>query len=949
MLLHKICANLLSVSIVGVVCYLLLPLLVGYVDYLRLLGYIFIVRSLGVIFIVLIVVVYMFVYIFSFKVTHSIIRIANVYMSERKAYRIRRELLIALYDATNGENWRNNTNWKTYKPLMTWAGVCTDQYSPKTEFSSGEIFWRWKRGVYLNERNPYPSSRLVRKLLFYFIRRGGSFDSGIVYRLSLSNNALSGQIPVELSKLTSLEELKLEGNPGLYAPSDAEFRAWLANLKEFSIDKLDQIDDSDRAVLIALYDATNGKNWRKNTNWKTAKPLSGWYGVSTNDSGQVIKLSLWDNDLSGQIPPELGQLENLTLLELENNGLSGQVPVELGQLTKLQQLWLHNNDLSGQIPPELGQLENLTLLGLQNNGLSGQVPVELGQLTKLQQLWLQNNGLSGQVPPELGQLENLTSLWLYNNKLSGQIPPELGQLENLTSLWLYNNDLSGQIPPELGQLTKLEELSLRDNKLSGQIPTVLGQLRKLKELVLYNNALSGGIPVQLGQLDSLEYLGLHNNGLSGPIPVQLGQLTKLQRLALHNNDLSGQIPPELGQLTKLEELSLRDNKLSGQIPPELGQLENLTILYLYNNKLSGQIPPELGQLTKLEELSLRYNGLSGQIPPELGQLENLTRLWLYNNKLSGQIPPELGQLQNLTILHLYNNGLSGQIPVELSKLTSLEELELEGNPGLYAPSDAEFRAWLANLKKFSIDNLDQIDDSDRYEELAAKFEGLMDKLDAVSLVPISDDLDPIDASDRAALIALYDATNGENWGNNTNWKTDKPLGEWYGVSTNDSGQVIELSLYYNGLSGQIPPELGQLQNLIGLRLYNNKLSGQIPPELGQLENLEELRLEGNPGLSAPSDAAFQAWLANLKEFSFDGPDLKEIERLLEGVKSPGDQVEVLAFLKLYLGLTQTLKSVWRSSICDCAAARWRLRSIWMSFWMACSALVTSLRWSLSVC
>ena len=76
---------------------------------------------------------------------------------------------------------------------------------------------------------------------------------------------------------------------------------------------------------------------------------------------------------------------------------------------------------------------------------------------------------------------------------------------------------------------------------------------------------------------------------------------------------------------------------------------------------------------------------------------------------------------NLTILHGFKQRLSGQIPVELSKLTSLEELELEGNPGLYAPSDAEFRAWLANLKKFSIDNLDQIDDSDRYEELSAKF------------------------------------------------------------------------------------------------------------------------------------------------------------------------------------------------------------------------------------
>ena len=173
---------------------------------------------------------------------------------------------------------------------------------------------------------------------------------------------------------------------------------------------------------------------------------------------------------------------------------------------------------------------------------------------------------------------------------------------------------------------------------------------------------------------------------------------------------------------------------------------------------------------------------------------------------------------------------------------------------------------------------------DRYEELAAKFRDLSAKLDTVSFAPkVSDDLDPIDASDRAALVALYDATNGENWKNNTNWKTDKPLGEWYGVSANDSGQVIELSL------------------------SNNGLSGQIPAELGQLENLEELRLDGNPGLSAPSDPAFQAWLANLKEFSFDGPDLKEIERLLEGVKLPGDQVEVLAFLKLYLGLTQTLK------------------------------------------
>ena len=36
--------------------------------------------------------------------------------------------------------------------------------------------------------------------------------------------------------------------------------------------------------------------------------------------------------------------------------------------------------------------------------------------------------------------------------------------------------------------------------------------------------------------------------------------------------------------------------------------------------------------------------------------------------------------------------------------------------------------------------------------------------------------------DRAALMALYNATDGPNWVDNTNWLTDAPLGEWYGVS-----------------------------------------------------------------------------------------------------------------------------------------------------------------------
>ena len=48
--------------------------------------------------------------------------------------------------------------------------------------------------------------------------------------------------------------------------------------------------------------------------------------------------------------------------------------------------------------------------------------------------------------------------------------------------------------------------------------------------------------------------------------------------------------------------------------------------------------------------------------------------------------------------------------------------------------------------------------------------------------------------DRAALAALYNATDGANWRNNTNWRSDKPLGEWYGVTTDAQGRVTDLEL-----------------------------------------------------------------------------------------------------------------------------------------------------------
>ena len=135
--------------------------------------------------------------------------------------------------------------------------------------------------------------------------------------------------------------------------------------------------------------------------------------------------------------------------------------------------------------------------------------------------------------------------------------------------------------------------------------------------------------------------------------------------------------------------------------------------------------------------------------------------------------------------------------------------------------------------------------------------------------------------DRAALVALYEATDGPNWVNAENWLTDAPLGDWYGVNVDGRGRVVRLVLggwnpeqrtyVSNNLSGPIPPKLGSLTNLQDLRLSHNPLTGPIPPELGNLANLTQLDL-GNNVLSGPIPTELGN-LTNLRHLSLSGNNL----------------------------------------------------------------------------
>ena len=104
----------------------------------------------------------------------------------------------------------------------------------------------------------------------------------------------------------------------------------------------------------------------------------------------------------------------------------------------------------------------------------------------------------------------------------------------------------------------------------------------------------------------------------------------------------------------------------------------------------------------------------------------------------------------------------------------------------------------------------------------------------------------VSPTERAALAALYQATQGMDWAaGDKHWLSEQSLDNWFGVTTNALGQVTRLELSGAGLRGQLPTDLGQLTALEYLDLSANRLHGPVPAGLGHLSHLRELYLAGN--------------------------------------------------------------------------------------------------------
>jgi Leucine-rich repeat (LRR) protein len=592
---------------------------------------------------------------------------------------------------------------------------------------------------------------------------------------------------------------------------------WILILVGTSVAWVDAaIPASERAALLAFYQATGGGGTWEGEGWGGPSGTEGsWEGVTVEED-HVVAIVLVAKGLNGPLPPEIGDLTALRLLDLTgrewenyNSNVIRGIPDEIGQLKNLEVLDLSLVELAS-LPDGVGQLESLRTLALRQNPLTS-LPESLGLLQNLVSLDLFYSQLTS-LPDSLRLLKNLVSLNLEGNSLTS-LPEALGGMTSLEELNLGGNDLTS-LPDALGGMQSLEVLDLGGNKTLTEFPASFGNLHRLRildvgamdiaslppvftelttieELYLYNNPL-GTLPPAIANLQDLVNLDLTGCKLES-LPPEIGDLGNLEVLGLSYSTLES-LPPEITRLQKLHGLELWESSIR-TLPVGMGQMSALRNLSLNNSQFS-EFPADVGDWSQIREITARNTQLRGRIPSDFGNVSSLENLRLSGNQLEGPIPAELGNLSKLVYLFLDNNRLTGSIPAELGAIQPLRLLSLSGNQ-LSGPLPESVAGHPDLTSLYLSENL-----------LSGPLPGSLG----------TGNLRSIDLS--------YNQFSG-------------PIPAELGES-----QATSIDLSHNLLSGSIPPELGNL-DLGTLDLSQNQLSGPFPPELWNLRVNQRLDLSGN--------------------------------------------------------------------------------------------------------
>jgi hypothetical protein len=283
-----------------------------------------------------------------------------------------------------------------------------------------------------------------------------------------------------------------------------------------------QVSEQEFQALKAFYNATGGDNWTIRTGWENINTTATkndvtttWFGIDLIEYGHITEISFHN----------------------ENNGISGQLPPEIGNLTWLKSISIGNNNITGQLPNEFGNLVNLEGLSFENNKISGPFPISMSKLIKLRTCYLSDNPLNC----PFSSVINLSweKLYIFNAQscgLTGTVNIDFELFPDLYMFSVGNNKLSGEIDTSINKLKKLYSLRMEGNNFSGSLPSLDSSMVSIREVNFSTNNFSGSIPQSYNTFTAPNAFYLYENKLSGLLPVAF--VTKINRFDCSSNYLT---------------------------------------------------------------------------------------------------------------------------------------------------------------------------------------------------------------------------------------------------------------------------------------------------------------------------------------------------------------------------------------------------------------------------
>ena len=725
-------------------------------------------------------------------------------------------------------------------------------------------------------------------------------DRSQLWYLNLAGNELSGHVPAEIGNLDSLEYLYLNlnnlsgsipGNAGrggrpahdklvLFNASNNSFEGGVPPLLSTRLEVIDFSDNKLGGFVPSSLVLSLGLRYLD----LSSNRLSGELPASIANLEHLEVLRLNNNSLSGMVPSEIGKRHKTNCRFL---GFFCDHRIATG---RLQHVDLSDNLFHGEIPENLGNIPDLSLLDLEYNCFDGDVPDKLLDKSRDENFDLKYdyNMLDSSsslttaacspcfdgtyLPDDADEdlkMDCVVLLGLKNHWGRDSFPYRWGEAgyEKMSS-WpgvvLKNPD---DLSDEENRVTGLKLANLG---LSGTVPESLTELRKLTFLRLEGNQLTGGIPASLSELSDLETLNLSNNMLSGEIPDNVGGgsyygVPSLTDLDLSHNMLSGEIPVGIGhRLTSIVNLDLSHNRLTGPIPGLLSEDPDSVWNVNNNDIYGGSIA--IANLRKLKVMDLSHNLLSGEIPDNIpisshlykdfigygGHLETL----LFNNNCLTLDADTIKQIREAEIfIKVENNpsearcvgGCSGGVLVDNPSSNDglVADCEVLLELSEHWSGSAAVELWSKGTRK-NITSWQGVTVSDggrgRVVGLELPGEGItgdipqrIGGLAHLQILDLSDN--ELTGEIPASLRYLSNLQNLD--------LSDNALTEGIPSSLKHLASLQILDLSGNRLSGRIPGGFGNLASLRVLDLRKNQLTGRIPPSLGRLSGLTSLKLQKN--------------------------------------------------------------------------------------------------------